>query len=68
MAYDYIEKNEIPYKKIGKLIVASDTIEIERLKDIYERGLQNNVPDIKLVDKAEINKIEPYCKVKKNFI
>ena len=32
MAYDYCDSNRVPYKKVGKLIVATDDVEVERLK------------------------------------
>lgn len=38
-------------------------MEVKRLYDLYERGLKNNVPDLKLLkgEKA-IREVEPYCK------
>ncbi|CAG7825407.1 unnamed protein product [Allacma fusca] len=62
LSYKYFEENQIPYKKVGKLIVAVSEDEIPRLKDLYERGLQNNVPNLKLVDAPQIKDYEPYCK------
>lgn len=62
LMYDYCNKKNIPYKKVGKLIVATDKLETERLADLYDRGLKNNVPDIKLLKGCEeIQKIEPEC-------
>ncbi|XP_050541818.1 L-2-hydroxyglutarate dehydrogenase, mitochondrial [Daktulosphaira vitifoliae] len=62
MTYDYCNKKNIPYKKCGKLIVATNENEIKRLIDLYERGMQNSTPDIKLLDEHEIKTIEPHCK------
>ncbi|CAG9797327.1 unnamed protein product [Chironomus riparius] len=62
LAYKYCDEKNIPYKKVGKLIVATNKVEEERLKDLYDRGLKNKVPDLKLVDAKGIKEIEPYCK------
>ncbi|KAJ1104185.1 hypothetical protein NDU88_001598 [Pleurodeles waltl] len=62
LCYDYCDQKGIPYKKCGKLIVAVEQDEIPRLKALYERGLQNNVRDLKLIGATEIKEKEPYCK------
>lgn len=61
--FRYFDKNDIPYKKCGKLIVATNPAEVERLKDLHVRGIQNGVPDLKTIEKDEIKKIEPHCQV-----
>ncbi|ODN00187.1 L-2-hydroxyglutarate dehydrogenase, mitochondrial [Orchesella cincta] len=61
LSYKYLDENHIPYKKCGKLIVAVSQEEIPRLKDLYERGLQNNVPNLEIVSKERIKSFEPYC-------
>lgn len=67
MFHFYFQKG-IPYKKLGKLIVATDKSEIPRLLDLHERALKNNVPGIKLIDGHQIKEHEPYCKVGKSYI
>ncbi|XP_075225859.1 L-2-hydroxyglutarate dehydrogenase isoform X2 [Lycorma delicatula] len=59
--YEYCDKHEIPYKKCGKLIVATTEAEVQRLKDLYKRAVENNVPDVKLIDSSGIREIEPHC-------
>ncbi|KAJ6622128.1 L-2-hydroxyglutarate dehydrogenase, mitochondrial [Pseudolycoriella hygida] len=61
LSYKYFDRKRIPYKKCGKLIVATNELEVERLMDLYKRGLANNVPDMQLVDADRIAEIEPYC-------
>lgn len=61
LSYKYFDEKKIPYKKCGKLIVATTEIEVSRLMDLYERGLANKVPDMQLVDEEKIQEIEPYC-------
>ncbi|XP_075927586.1 L-2-hydroxyglutarate dehydrogenase, mitochondrial isoform X3 [Petromyzon marinus] len=46
----------------AQLIVAVDREELPRLDDLYARGLQNNVRDLRLVGEQEIREREPHCK------
>ncbi|KAM8736752.1 L-2-hydroxyglutarate dehydrogenase, mitochondrial [Acanthopagrus latus] len=62
LAYEYCEKKGLPYKRCGKLIVAVEQEEIPRLKALYERGMQNNVRDLSIIDAKEIREREPYCR------
>ncbi|XP_041809645.1 L-2-hydroxyglutarate dehydrogenase, mitochondrial [Chelmon rostratus] len=62
LAYEYCDKKGLPYKRCGKLIVAVEQEEIPRLKALYERGMQNNVRDLSIIDAKEIREREPYCR------
>lgn len=62
LSYDYLEKKGIKYSKCGKLIVATQRSEVSRLLELYDRGLQNGVKDIELLDSKELKQIEPRCK------
>ena len=60
--YKYCDKHEIPYKKCGKLVVATNSLEVERLRALFDRATQNGVPDIELIRGQEaIRKYEPHC-------
>lgn len=61
--YEYCAKNNIPHKKCGKLIVATNESQIKSLNDLFERGLENGTPDIRMINGDDIKTIEPYCKV-----
>ena len=56
----YCEENGINYDICGKVIVASNEDEIPRLTTVYERGLQNEIEGINLIDEKELKEIEPY--------
>ena len=61
--YKYCDKFKLPYKRCGKLVVATNQIEVDRLESLYSRAIQNKVPDVKLLDDEKaIQEIEPYCK------
>ncbi|XP_044128415.1 LOW QUALITY PROTEIN: L-2-hydroxyglutarate dehydrogenase, mitochondrial [Bufo gargarizans] len=62
LLYGYCDLKRIPYKQCGKLIVAVQHQEIPRLQALYERGLQNNVPGLRIISAKEIREKEPYCK------
>lgn len=63
LMYSYLENKKIPYKKVGKLIVATRPAELPALHDLMKRGIANKVPDLKMIDGSDIPHIEPHCKV-----
>lgn len=60
LLYEFCLKNKIAHKKIGKLIVALDHNEVKDIENLYKRGLENGVEDLKLLSKAEVKDYEPY--------
>ncbi|XP_034255805.1 L-2-hydroxyglutarate dehydrogenase, mitochondrial [Thrips palmi] len=61
LTYEFCDKHNVPYKKVGKLIVAKDKSEEARLMDLWDRGQRNNVPDLRMIDSAAIKEYEPFC-------
>jgi L-2-hydroxyglutarate oxidase LhgO len=57
--YQFCHERGISARAIGKLIVASSTDQMPDLTKIYERGLANDIPDLTLIDGADIQKLEP---------
>ena len=55
----YADEHAIPYARVGKLIVAVDDSELERLDDLKARAEANGVPDVRIVEPDEIAEIEP---------
>ena len=64
LMYEYCEKNNIGYKKTGKLIVAVKDDEVKSLEELFNNGLENGVEDLKLLSKNEVKSIEPNIKAK----
>jgi L-2-hydroxyglutarate oxidase LhgO len=62
LARAYCDTKGIPYKMVGKLIVATDAGELERLEELYERGRQNGLDDLELLDADAIAEREPACR------
>ncbi len=57
---DYCDEHGIPWKPTGKLIVATEQEEIDRLHNLFERGNANGVAGLELVGPERIREIEPY--------
>jgi L-2-hydroxyglutarate oxidase LhgO len=57
--YAYCESHGVPYRRCGKLIVAADDAERERLNGIAERALANGVEDMRVLSAAEAIALEP---------
>lgn len=49
----------VPFKRIGSLTVAFDEEEMVTVKELYERGLSNKVPLLRIIDKEELQTMEP---------
>ncbi|MFC1528245.1 L-2-hydroxyglutarate oxidase [Candidatus Neomarinimicrobiota bacterium] len=56
----FCDKYGIKYDLCGKLIVANSESEIPSLMELYNRGIRNGVPNIKLLNENEIRELEPY--------
>ena len=60
--WQYCDAKRIPYKNVGKLIVATEERELPLLDDLYQRGLANGIEDLQIVDAAGIAQREPHCR------
>jgi L-2-hydroxyglutarate oxidase LhgO len=58
----YCDEKGIPWRRCGKLIVATDESELPRLESLHERGLANNVPGLELVEAERVHEIEPHVR------
>lgn len=50
---------DVPFKRCGKLIVGFGEEEKKRLEGLYQRGLENEIPGIKMIDHDEIKSLDP---------
>lgn len=44
--------------------MAVEERELPQLEKLYQRGLENGVKDLKILNSEEIKEVEPYCKVR----
>jgi len=55
----YAEEREIPYARLGKLIVAIDESEFGRLEELRRRALANGLEGLRSLSAEEIGDVEP---------
>jgi L-2-hydroxyglutarate oxidase LhgO len=56
---DFCAEHGLPYDERGKLVVARDAVEGERLRAIERRATENGVPDLRWLDGSELATLEP---------
>ncbi|MBK8956114.1 MAG: L-2-hydroxyglutarate oxidase [Saprospiraceae bacterium] len=59
MLLEFCDQHEIEYKKIGKLIVASQKSEIPKLEAIYQNGIANGLSNLQLLNSDQVKESEP---------
>jgi (S)-2-hydroxyglutarate dehydrogenase len=57
---EFCAEHGLPYDEIGKVLVALDGAEEQRLGAIAERARANGVPGIRVIDRAELRELEPH--------
>jgi (S)-2-hydroxyglutarate dehydrogenase len=60
--YRYCEERGIAHQRCGKLIVATDSSELPRLRELQRRGTANGVQGLRWIDAAEIQALEPHAR------
>lgn len=58
----FCDTHSIPYDLCGKIVVASSEEEIPLMNNLYERGIQNGLENLTLLNKEEIKEYEPHVK------
>ncbi len=57
----YCAERGLPYEECGKLVVAVDASELERLRELERRGTANAVPGLRWVEGEELRELEPHA-------
>ncbi len=57
--YAFCERHGVPYRRTGKLIVATDEAEARALQDIERRARANGVDDLRWLSGVEARRLEP---------
>ncbi|MBC7271335.1 MAG: L-2-hydroxyglutarate oxidase [Streptomyces sp.] len=58
---EYCQERKLPYREIGKLVMAVREDELGRMENLYERARNNHVPDLRKVSREEIRELEPHA-------
>ncbi|WP_334170217.1 L-2-hydroxyglutarate oxidase [Sinomonas sp.] len=57
---DYCQERGLPYRELGKLVVAVTPEEVPRLDDIERRARANRVPDLARIGPERMRELEPH--------
>ncbi|MFN3077144.1 MAG: NAD(P)/FAD-dependent oxidoreductase [Alphaproteobacteria bacterium] len=57
--YRYCQDRSLPHRRCGKLIVATDTTQVEALRGLMTRGLANRVVDLAWLEAKAARALEP---------
>lgn len=57
---EFCEEKGLPYREVGKLVVAVDENELPKLAELEKRATENGVPDLRRISIAEMREIEPH--------
>jgi L-2-hydroxyglutarate oxidase len=60
MLLDFCNENDIAYELCGKVVVALDESEIPALRTLFDRGRENGLEGLEMLDKARLKEIEPH--------
>lgn len=61
MLLDFAKKHAIPFDLCGKIVVATNQEQIPLLNNLFQRGIENGLTDIRKISGEELRKIEPHC-------
>jgi len=50
---------DVPFNKTGSLVIAFDEEDMHTIGELYEKGLKNGVPGLKVLSKGEVKSMEP---------
>src|SRR5882757_2834230 len=59
MLYDFCASHGVPHRKCGKLVVATNASEMERLEGILAQAKINGVEGVDIIDGAAARRLEP---------
>ncbi|MBR5065037.1 MAG: NAD(P)/FAD-dependent oxidoreductase [Oscillospiraceae bacterium] len=59
MAFRIAEKLHVPVERCGSLVVAFDEKDEKHIEELYRRGLENGVPDMRIITGEEARQLEP---------
>ncbi|HXS93262.1 MAG TPA: L-2-hydroxyglutarate oxidase [Candidatus Limnocylindrales bacterium] len=57
---EFCLENGVPHDVCGKLVVAAGDSEVQRLRDLHERGIANGLEGLRWLSRPEMLEIEPH--------
>lgn len=59
---EFCHEHGVPFDLCGKVVVATESKELPLLKNLYDRGEQNGLTGMKMLNDGELREIEPHVK------
>ncbi len=59
MLYDFCVERSVAHQRIGKLIVASNTGDLDKLRELHRQAKANGVDDLRFIDADTVRELEP---------
>ena len=56
----FCQEHAVPHEICGKLVVAVDESEVPRLRNLHERGTQNGLEGLRLLNREQMREIAPH--------
>jgi L-2-hydroxyglutarate oxidase len=56
----FCQEHAVPHEICGKLVVAVDASEVPRLRSLHERGTQNGLEGLRLLNYEQMREVEPH--------
>jgi L-2-hydroxyglutarate oxidase len=56
---EFAHEHSVAYDECGKVLVATDEVEVDRLSGILERALANGVPGVRMLSRDDLRDVEP---------
>jgi glycerol-3-phosphate dehydrogenase len=60
LAYEFCAAHGVPYRKVGKIVVASSQEEVKELSALMTNGCANGVEGLRIIDRAAMRAREPH--------
>lgn len=59
MIHELCRKLDVPFAPIGSLVLAFSQEDRKTLETLYDRGVKNAVPDLRILETEELHRLEP---------
>jgi L-2-hydroxyglutarate oxidase LhgO len=62
MIYEICERHRVPYKRLGKIIVANGEEEIREIEELMEKATACGARDLEMLDAEQVHRLEPHVR------
>jgi (S)-2-hydroxyglutarate dehydrogenase len=59
---EFCRQHAVPFELCGKIVVATGLAELPLLKNLFDRGKQNGLPDFRMLGAEELKEYEPHVR------